>query len=499
MARFLIATVGTLGDVLPLLGPAAELRRRGHDIVIAAPPTFGTLVEAAGLRWVPYGSSDEQSAQANAAVDDFWRDDGAGADPEPFEPFLDAYGVVLDAATGADLIVDANGLLIPALCAAKLGIRHQTLYVNAFSTWCPSHRVRIAFMRAALEREPWTRPTIPGKIVAQLGAGAVGHDARVLLRCSDRLRWISRRPANLARAAAWASREGVRDAATRLLTQAPAGRVLYAVPPAFIDRDEHGAVDPVPLGFSLAEAHGEPLDRELEAFLERRPVLFSLGSMCVPEPAEFVSRYAAAARLAGVPLLVQRGWAQFREPMLDRELRDSRWVRFVGVASHDRLLPRCRAMIGHGGIGALARALRHGVPSLIAPRTHDTFYNARFVTRLGLGAAIRPYESAAEIAAAIAHVLRASAGTAHLTRRRRSAATGNAARRIADAVEHVARGEPVPPVTDDALETRAAPAHTSSRAVLTERESTLLAVGRLYMRKSAIPPAMLAEAMAATD
>ncbi|MDQ6942002.1 MAG: glycosyltransferase [Candidatus Eremiobacteraeota bacterium] len=501
MANVLFVTMGTLGDVLPLLAPASELRRRGHEIVVAAPRAFRDIVEAAGSRWVPYGSTDPEAARANAARDDFWCLETIEAQHEPFERFLDGYGVLVAAAADADLIVDAQGALIPALCAAKLGIRHQELHLNAFPTWCPSHRDCIILMQAALAREPWTGVTIPGRIVAQLGAGAVGHDADALLRCSDRLRRIGWRPASLTHAAAWATREGVREAAVRILSEAPSGDVLYTVPPAFIDRAEHGAVDPVPLGFSLTEADDGPLDRELDAFLERQPVLFSLGSMSVSEPAAFLSRYVAAARLVGVPLLVQRGWAQFRESMLDRELRDPAYVRFVDYVSHDQLLARCRAMISHGGIGALARALRNGVPSMVAPRTHDAFYNARFVTRLELGIAIRPYESAAEIAAALTQLLSATPVMTQLARWRGRIATDEAASRIADAVEHVARGERAAPMIDDEVEPRsvAAPAHQPARAILTEGESTLLAVGRLYMCKSQIPPAMLTEAMDAAS
>jgi UDP:flavonoid glycosyltransferase YjiC (YdhE family) len=50
-----------------------------------------------------------------------------------------------------------------------------------------------------------------------------------------------------------------------------------------------------------------------------------------------------------------------------------------------RLLPRCAAIVHHGGIGTVASALAAGIPQLIAPFAYDQFDNAARIERMGAG------------------------------------------------------------------------------------------------------------------
>ena len=49
MARILIPTFGSFGDVNPYIGLGLELQRRGHTPVLAMPAVFRDAVEATGL------------------------------------------------------------------------------------------------------------------------------------------------------------------------------------------------------------------------------------------------------------------------------------------------------------------------------------------------------------------------------------------------------------------------------------------------------------------
>jgi len=53
-------------------------------------------------------------------------------------------------------------------------------------------------------------------------------------------------------------------------------------------------------------------------------------------------------------------------------------------------LPRCAALIHHGGVGTLARAFQAGVPQIVVPFCHDQPDNSERVTRLGAGRWIGP-------------------------------------------------------------------------------------------------------------
>ena len=52
------------------------------------------------------------------------------------------------------------------------------------------------------------------------------------------------------------------------------------------------------------------------------------------------------------------------------------------------LLPRCAALIHHGGIGTVAQALAAGIPQLVVPVAFDHFDEGRRLDALGLGAAV---------------------------------------------------------------------------------------------------------------
>ncbi|HEY6696230.1 MAG TPA: glycosyltransferase [Solirubrobacteraceae bacterium] len=60
-------------------------------------------------------------------------------------------------------------------------------------------------------------------------------------------------------------------------------------------------------------------------------------------------------------------------------------VTVMGVADHDRLMPGAGAVIGHGGLGTVLRALAHGVPQLVLPLGRDQTFNAGRVEQLGAG------------------------------------------------------------------------------------------------------------------
>jgi UDP:flavonoid glycosyltransferase YjiC (YdhE family) len=62
----------------------------------------------------------------------------------------------------------------------------------------------------------------------------------------------------------------------------------------------------------------------------------------------------------------------------------SRW------APMDTTLPRCAALIHHGGVGTMARAFQAGSPQVVIPFCHDQPDNSDRVSRLGAGAWVSP-------------------------------------------------------------------------------------------------------------
>ncbi len=59
-------------------------------------------------------------------------------------------------------------------------------------------------------------------------------------------------------------------------------------------------------------------------------------------------------------------------------------VRVVKYVPHGLLLPRCDAVVCHGGAGTMLAALSHGLPLLMVPLGSDQFINAELCRRRGV-------------------------------------------------------------------------------------------------------------------
>ena len=62
--RVLLATIGSAGDVHPLLGLGRALRRRGHPVTLLASPVFETRARRLGLDVIPLGQFTGRRAAA---------------------------------------------------------------------------------------------------------------------------------------------------------------------------------------------------------------------------------------------------------------------------------------------------------------------------------------------------------------------------------------------------------------------------------------------------
>jgi UDP:flavonoid glycosyltransferase YjiC (YdhE family) len=65
-------------------------------------------------------------------------------------------------------------------------------------------------------------------------------------------------------------------------------------------------------------------------------------------------------------------------------------VRHFDYAPFSTILPRCRALISHGGIGTISAGLAAGIPQLVMPIFSDQFDNADRLKHLGTGDFLYP-------------------------------------------------------------------------------------------------------------
>jgi len=93
-------------------------------------------------------------------------------------------------------------------------------------------------------------------------------------------------------------------------------------------------------------------------------------------------------------------------PALDRDALDvPDRIEVLEFGDHDRLMPACAAVVGHGGLGTMLRALAHGVPQLLLPLGRDQVFNASRTEQLDAGIALPPDAPAERIRTALRTLL----------------------------------------------------------------------------------------------
>ena len=125
------------------------------------------------------------------------------------------------------------------------------------------------------------------------------------------------------------------------------------------------------------------VDAETDAWLAdgEPPVFVGFGSMPVIDPAATMDMIATVADRVGARVLVGAGWSRFGQHRAQGDR-----VRVVtGVLNYDRVLPRCRVAVHHGGSGTVAASVAAGIPTFVCSLVADNpFWGAR-VEELGIG------------------------------------------------------------------------------------------------------------------
>src|SRR5262249_26494641 len=116
--QVLLSTIGSRGDVQPLLALALELRTQGHQCRLCAPPDFRDFVEAYGVPFVAVGPAVRHVGSARQSA-------AAKPSPESFrglvaDTIAGQFATLGEAAAGCDVIVASTALQYAARSIAEL-------------------------------------------------------------------------------------------------------------------------------------------------------------------------------------------------------------------------------------------------------------------------------------------------------------------------------------------------------------------------------------------
>jgi vancomycin aglycone glucosyltransferase len=357
--RILLSTIGSRGDVQPLVALAVQLRSLGQEVRLCVPPDFREWIEGLGLPVTPIGPEVRNFAVAGRPAT------SAPLSPEQRRQMMadtvaTQFETISAAALGCDVIVGATALQIAAPSVAeKMGIPY------VFAAYCP----------AVLPSRHHPPP-----VLAMLGdapAPAPADYAGLWARDAERFDTSFGALLNSHRASLGLS--PVRGVRSHIFTDRP-----------WLAADPTLAPWPDPTDEAVLQTGAwvlpdeRPLSPELEAFLDggERPVYFGFGSTRAPEDLNQVM--IQAARTLGRRAIVSRGWADLS--LVDNE-PDCLAIGEVNVRA---LFQRVAAVVHHGGAGTTTAAALAGTPQVVIPRHYDQHYWAQRVHRLGIGTAHAP-------------------------------------------------------------------------------------------------------------
>jgi UDP:flavonoid glycosyltransferase YjiC (YdhE family) len=114
---------------------------------------------------------------------------------------------------------------------------------------------------------------------------------------------------------------------------------------------------------------------------EKPTVYFTLGTEFNLESGDLLARVIAALRELPITLIATVG-REIDPAELQPQPANVRIEQYIPQAA---LLPRCRAVVSHGGSGTVIGALAHGLPQVLIPLGADQLANAARCTDLGVG------------------------------------------------------------------------------------------------------------------
>ena len=356
--RITMICIGSTGDVRPYIVLGRELKRRGHDVKIAAFDTFEEAVKKEGMRFHPI-SGDVRDFMATIM--------SKGANGVTFlrqvrnslvdiiDPFLEDLESACDDAEA--LIATFFGQIFHSLAEVRHIPYIQTHYY-------PMDRNKTAPIAAAPGQrvgKAWNNMTYP------LGYLLISLLEKYYLSDWRKARGMTPRKLK---------------AQPDYMLNGHVVPVLYAMSPLLMPRPVDWAANIHMTGFWLddqAALDYQP-DPELQAFLDagEPPVYIGFGSMVSEDMGETLQIVLEAVRRSGVRAILAKGWGGMDIPETPN-------VFVAGFVPHDWLFTKVKAVVHHGGAGTTAAGILAGKPTLVIPFGGDQPFWGNRVRQLGVG------------------------------------------------------------------------------------------------------------------
>jgi UDP:flavonoid glycosyltransferase YjiC (YdhE family) len=367
--RLTLLTIGSRGDVQPMVALGQGLHRAGHEVRVATFGSFRRLVEDAGLALAPLAGtgqdltdSEEGRAMLESGENIVKHIRAIRAISRKLVQTEGYWESLHDACHQADAIVYHYTAPQGFHLAENLGI--------------PS--IMTAIAPSVVPTSAFPHPFWPGE--PKLGSS---FNRATHWVCEQFMWQPFRTMVNQ-----WRQEHlGLPPVPLRgPYPQIRRSLVIYAFSPSLVPRAPDWGERVQVTGFWFMELPAWQPDRRLMDFLSAGspPVYIGFGSVGSLDEEAALRIVREALRLSG-----QRGVVNVRSENLRAQASASDFLP-VGDVPHEWLFPRMAAVVHHGGSGSTGAGLRAGVPNIVVPFFSDQPFWGRRVAAVGAGPAPIP-------------------------------------------------------------------------------------------------------------
>jgi UDP:flavonoid glycosyltransferase YjiC (YdhE family) len=414
--RIVFASLGSLGDLHPLLAVARAAQERGHVAVIAASGVYRDYIGGLGFEFRRIRPDFPHDPKL---LDHLFHPQFGPErlmTEQVFPMVRETYADLMEATKDANFLVVGELLYVAPMVAERQGIRwaNAVLAPTSFLSACdPCVLAPTPWLYPLRKLGPWTHKVIFwfGRIVTK--------------RWSTPLREFRREqgfdpgpsPVFDGKHSPW-------------LVLALFPKALAALQPDWPARTSQ-------TGFPFFRQNAAPEQlAKLDAFLDAGapPVVFTLGSSVVHFSPTFYDMAIDTIENLGMRAVLLTG-STFPSRSLPPSILQFDYLPLEAI------LPRASAVVHQGGIGTCAESLRAGIPSVIVPFGFDQPDNAERLRRLGVASVIcRADVSVASMVSALRHVLSTDTHTSRARELKSAIDPKSEMTKTLDAIERVALG-----------------------------------------------------------
>jgi sterol 3beta-glucosyltransferase len=327
-----LLTLGTRGDVQPYVNLAKGLKNHGHEVVLSTGRNFESMAKQNGIDFAPV------DADFQALINS---EEGKAMMRNPFLARKHLVNIV------QPMMVQAMNTFYKLAKESELVLYHVKSLGDFYADQFPEKMVRANVVPAI---EPTSE--FPNPVFSSFGL------PKSLNKLTYKLADLGMSMMNNA----------IRDfrSSQSLSTQFPKRLKLpsvYGISPAFLSKPKDYPANSYFTGF-WQSASDQALPPEIDDFISTgKTIVVTFGSMPFDlkiNPQQLLVNLSDALK---INIVVVRGWG-FED--ISR-LSQVSTIKIVDTAPFEKLFPKVRAVVHHGGVGTIAECLQAGIPFLSCP------------------------------------------------------------------------------------------------------------------------------------